>query len=111
VTGVAAFTGKKAFKTITSITSSAAITLFTAGWGNVLGLGVYVEGSGAILAEMQDGAAATAGTMVGGVSTVASATTGDVRGTYVPNAAPDAAKKYSLIMAVDDINNVGVTQA
>lgn len=53
-------TGKKAFKEITSITTSASITSATVGTGDVLGLPVYVGGAVDIVAELVDGADAVA---------------------------------------------------
>lgn len=50
-----AHTGKKAFKTITSITSSAAITGATVGWGDVLGLPVFLPHISHIYGELVDG--------------------------------------------------------
>lgn len=47
-------TGKKAFKKITSVTTSATVTSATIGTGDVLGLPVYVEKVGQILGELQD---------------------------------------------------------
>lgn len=52
----ASHTGKKAFKKITSVSSSASITSATIGTGDVLGLPVYVDKVARILAEKQDGA-------------------------------------------------------
>ena len=48
------------------------------------------------------GAAPTAGTIVAGVTTAggSTATTGDVRGTYDPNAACDGSKVFELILAL-----------
>lgn len=102
--------GKKAFKTVTSASFSADVTSATIGTGNVLGLPVFLPGTAYILKELQDGAAATAGTVVAGVSTAATATTGDVRGTYVPNATPDGAKVFDLILALGDPDYKGVAQ-
>lgn len=48
------FTGKKAFKKITSIATSANITSLTVGTGDVLGLPVFVGKVGQVLAELQD---------------------------------------------------------
>lgn len=48
-------TGKKAFKTVTGISSSADITSLTVGTGDVLGLPVRVGKAGQILAEYKDG--------------------------------------------------------
>lgn len=104
------FAGKKAFKTITKVSFSADVTGATVGTGNVLGLPIFLPGAAYILKEIQDGAAATAGTTVAGVSTAATATSGDVRGTYVPNATPDGAKVFVLLIAATDPNYKGVPQ-
>jgi hypothetical protein len=105
------FAGKKAFKTITHASFNADVTGATIGTGDVLGLPVFLAGAGRVLGEMQDGAKATAGTVVAGVATVpATATTGDVRGTYDPNAAADGSKVFELICAIDDPSFKGVAQ-
>jgi len=49
------FLGKKAFKEITSIATSANITSATFGTGDVLGLPIFVDKVGDIMVEMQDG--------------------------------------------------------
>jgi hypothetical protein len=104
--------GKKAFKTITDVSSSASITGLTVGTGDVLGLPVFVPGGGHVVAEMEDGANATAGTVVGGDLTAggATATTGDVRGTYDPNSAADGGKVFQLMVALPDPGYIGVDQ-
>ena len=98
-------TGKKAFARVTSATFSADVTAATIGTGNVLGLPIYLSGLGFVTRELQDGAAPTAGTVVAGVQTAggATATTGDVRGTYVPNATPDGSKSFQLEVLAPDI--------
>ena len=93
-------TGKKAFKTITDITVSTNITALTVGTGDVLGLPMFLGQLGEVLAELEDGAAATAGTVVAGVAGAATATTGDVRGTYDPNSAADGAAAFQLVCAL-----------
>lgn len=102
--------GKKAFKKITSVVPDTNITGATVGTGDVLGLPVFIEGTGYVLAEMEDGAAATAGTVVAGVRTTATATTGDVRGTYDPNSAADGSAAFALIAAIFDPKDRGVDQ-
>ena len=102
--------GKKAFKTITNVSTSADITSLTVGTGDVLGLPVHVPGAAYIFAELEDGAAATAGTIVAGVSTAATATTGDVRGTYDPNSAANGAKVFNLFAALPDPKYKGIAQ-
>ena len=106
-------TGKKAFARITGITSSASITLATVGTNNVLGLPTFLPGTGFVLRELQDDAAPTAGTIVAGVTTAggSTATTGDVRGTYTPNATPDGAKRFALICALLEPEFLGMAQA
>lgn len=48
-------TGKKAFKKVTDISSSANITSLTVGTGDVLGLPFFVGDAGQIVQELQDG--------------------------------------------------------
>lgn len=109
--GATAVPGKKAFKTITSVTSSATISNGAfLGTGDVLGLPCFLPSTGMVLKELQDGAAATAGTLVAGVQTTPTATTGDVRGTYDPNAACDGSKAFVLIAALADPDYKGVDQ-
>ena len=63
-----------------------------------------------MLAELEDGAAPSAGTFVAGVSTAATATSGDVRGTYDPNSAADGAAVFDIVIALPDPKYKGVTQ-
>lgn len=102
-------TGKKAFKTVTSVVPSANITGATVGTGVLLGLPIALKSAGQVLKENQDGATATAGTLAAAATAVATGTTGDVRGTYSPNSAPNGTRRYSLLVAVDDIEK-GVSQ-
>ena len=107
--GVAA--GKKAFSGSVAISiDAAAAGNVKIGWGNVLGLPVYLPNAVHILKELQDGAAPTAGTTVAGDQSFPSATTGDVRGTYVPNSAPDGTKAYGLLCALPDPGYLGADQ-
>lgn len=109
------FTGAKAFARITSITPSATITGATFGTGVVLGLPVFLPGTGAayILRELLDGATATAGTTVAGIRTNggSTATTGDVRGTYNPNSAPNGSRTYQLVLALSNPTDIGQAPA
>jgi len=50
------------------------------------------------------------GTLVAGVSAAATATTGDVRGTYTPATTPDGATAFDLIVATPDVKYLGVAQ-
>jgi len=102
--------GKKAFATVTDISSSANITGLTVGTGDVLGIPLFVESGVHVVGEIQDGAAATAGTVVGGATATATATTGDVRGTYDPNAAANGARVFELLAMVKSRAYLGVAQ-
>lgn len=106
------FTGKKAFKTVTSITFSAAVTGATVGTGDVIGLPVRLPSTGLVLRELENGATAVAGTLVAAqaTSTAATATTADVRGTYDPNSACDGSKGFKLICALGNPRDVGEAQ-
>lgn len=102
--------GKKAFKKVTSIVPSANITGATFGTGDVLGLPIRLPQKGLVVREMEDGAAPSAGTLLAAVDSAATATTGDVRGTYEPNSACDGAKAFSLLAYVPDPSDTGVDQ-
>jgi hypothetical protein len=102
--------GKKAFKTVTGISVSANVTSLTVGTGDVLGLPVFLPLKGLVYREMEDGALATAGTTLAGVTTLATATTGDVRGTYDPNSACNGSKAFQLLVALPDPSDRGVAQ-
>ncbi|MBO4228016.1 hypothetical protein [Bradyrhizobium neotropicale] len=104
------FTGKKAFASVTKVTVSADVTALTVGTGNVLGLPVALPQAGQVIGELQDGAKPTAGTITAAVTSAATATTGDVRGTYAPNATPDGSKAFQLIVAIPDPTDLGVAQ-
>lgn len=94
-------TGTKAFKTITSVTSSASITGATVGTGVAIGLPVRVDLNGLIVAKQQN--ATDAATFVPAVTTSpATGTTGDVRGTVTFAAAPNGTNSYAVLVKVAD---------
>ena len=103
-------TGKKAFKRVTGVTTSADITALTVGTGKVLGLPVFLPGSGYVVRELQNGSPPTAGATVAGDLTKATATTGDVRGTYAPNTNPNGSNSIQLLLMVDDVGFKGIPQ-
>ncbi|CAK0773576.1 conserved hypothetical protein [uncultured Gammaproteobacteria bacterium] len=103
-------TGKKAFKTVTSIVPNASITGATVGTGDVLGLPVFLPSTAFVVKELEDDAAPTGGTLVAGVVTAPSGTTGDVRGSYDPNSACNNAKGFRLVLTLADPTNKGLTQ-
>ncbi len=104
----------KAFKWVRSIAliavADAEANTVNLGTGDVLGLPMFMPSLDSAVLEFEDNASATAGTMLGGVLTEPSATTGDVRGTYDPNSACDGAKVFSLIVAVSDPKDIGLAQ-
>jgi hypothetical protein len=112
--GTTAVAGKKAFKTITAVSASATVTnsMFL-GTGDVLGLPVFLPGSGYVIKEMANGAAATAGTFVAGLRAAEGSTTtsADVRGTYDPNSACDGDIVFTLLLSLPDPGYRGVAQA
>lgn len=94
-------TGKKAFKTIISITPNANITGATFGSGSVLGLPNRVDASDLLAARFNN--AIDAGTFVPADTTAtATATTGDVYGTFAPAGTMDGAKVLSLLFVIAD---------
>jgi len=104
------FTGRKAFAEILSITAGSAITAATVGTGVVLGLPLFVETAGLLFRELTDGAVPTAGTLAVADTAVATALTGDVRGTYNPNLAPDGSRSYQLWFGLSEPAYRGPTQ-
>lgn len=109
--GTTAVPGKKAFKRITAVESSATIANgFFLGTGDVLGFPVFLPNAVNVLYDTEDGAVVTDGTFVAGVLTKPTATTGDVRGTYDPNSACDGSKRFSVVMLCDDPTYLGAPQ-
>lgn len=107
------FTGKKAFKTVTAVTFSADVTGATVGTGTVLGLSNRCAAGGFVQAKLNDNTAET-GTAVVGDATAASATTGDVRGTYAPSGTLNGSNRVRVLYAVkhgpDTADAFGVSQ-
>jgi len=84
-TGAVSVVGKKAFKNVDSITTSAAVAGITLnlGTGNVLGLPyAFIK----VDTEIVDGAIAAAGTFVPATTAAQTITSVDPRGTYTPAA-------------------------
>jgi hypothetical protein len=115
-------TGKKAFKTVTSVTSSASITAATVGTGNALGLPYTLQalydidaGPWSVVASTNVATAdATPTIAYADVTTPATQSTGDVRGTYTPTVTPDGAHnfviRYQVIALDTTVHAFGVTQ-
>jgi hypothetical protein len=125
VTGTVASTtvnGKKAFFQIRSITiSGSPVVTVAVGTTDILGSPVRITNAGYIARAGWDNTlAADAGTFVAAVTTAATTTSGDVRGTYVPSSAPDGAKRLVVGVLLPAIavgpqatrtGALGVTQA
>lgn len=107
--------GAKAFKTITKVTTddNTADTV-SVGWATVLGLPFRVGGAFDVLHAFTD-ETEEVGTVIGGDSEVATATTGDVRGTLDPGSAPDGSRHFRIWLKIHDASSeagaYGVEQA
>lgn len=100
--------GKKAFKFVESVEWAAtASRTIDVGWNDVLGLPFATREHGV---ELEDGVVATAGTFVTQATATATATTGDVRGTYDPNSACDGSKVFEVGLYTDRSKLHGVPQ-
>lgn len=125
ITSVAAATtnGKKAFYQISSVTvaGGGTTTAITVGTTDILGSPVRILDLGYIVhAGYNNTLADDAGTAVAAVTTTATTTTGDVRGTFVPASATDGIKRLVMTIALPAIavgpnatrtGAFGVTQA
>lgn len=109
--GTTAVNGKKAFFTITSVryTTNFAGNL-SVGTTDIMGLPIAVYGgAGYILKELSNGASVT-GTLVAAGTLTPTATSADVRGTYVVSSANDGTKAAQLIVWSQNPGDVGQTQ-
>lgn len=102
ITSVAAATtnGKKAFYQISGVTGAGgSVTAITIGTTKLLGLPVRVIDVGYIASAGWNGTLARdAGTFAAAVTTAATSSTGDVRGTYSPSGSPDGVAR--LVMGI-----------
>jgi hypothetical protein len=100
--GTTAVAGKKAFKTITNVAVSAALAgNLTVGNEDIFGLPYRVTDAGYILRSGWAGALADdAGTFVVADTATATATTGDVRGTYAPSSAANGTRRLVLALGM-----------
>ena len=122
--GATTVSGAKAFKYIASVTPVGTVgATVTVGTGDVFGFPIYsatyVIGTDADVAISWNGAAitSTTGYTAGVTTSPATATTGDVRGTYAVQSASDATKRLVITQSpsLANISSVtglfGVTQA
>lgn len=95
--------GKKAFKQVNSYQSSASMAgNLSIGNSKILGLPVFLPGAAYVIKEVQDGAVATAGAFVAGVSVKQTATSGDPKGTWTPNATLNGTIALELLVICGD---------
>jgi hypothetical protein len=96
--GTSTVNGKKAFKTVISVTANAAATgTVTVGNTDIIGLPYRVTDAGYLIRTGWAGALADdAGTFVAADTNTATATTGDVRGTYLPSSAPNGSRRLVI---------------
>jgi hypothetical protein len=110
-----AVAGKKAFKKVTRIAASKAIANSAfVGTGDVIGLPVFLpyNTAGLVIGDFENGTfdATLDGTLVAGVQTTPTATTGDVRGTYDPGVSMNGAVNIKLAVMLADPFYKGVNQ-
>ena len=98
--------GKKAFATVTGayIWGSGAAVAISLGVGKVLGIPFHLTYTPLVIKELQDGAVPTAGTFVAAVASTPTGTTGDVRGTWTPNATLDGTIALAVLVAVTNFD-------
>jgi hypothetical protein len=116
-----AVTGKKAFWQISGVTIAGSATAVVVGTSDVLGIAVRVFNAAYIVSVKSNNALAQdAGTFVAADTATATATTGDVRGTYVPATASDGIVRTVMTISLPAIavgpnatrvGALGVTQA
>lgn len=98
------FTGKKAFKTVTSVTETvaadASANSIITGTGLVFGLQTKLAVASAVK-EVAAGSVVTNGTF----AVASSASTDDPRGTYSPNTAANGSNDYTVYFISDDPEN------
>ena len=112
--GTTAVTGQKAFKTVTRVAISAALTgNGSVGSTDVFGFPFRANTRNYVLTAW-NGAFVTTGTFAAADATVATTTTNDVRGTYAVPDAADGSKRLTLWMFIFDDDTqtglYGVTQ-
>lgn len=108
ITGVssAVASGKKAFKFVTSITPAGTInsTAVTVGTGDVFGFPIRIDTIGYIGIDY-NASLVTANTgFTAAVTTAASSTTGDVRGTYALQTASNNTRRLQMFASLSPVN-------
>ena len=104
-------TGKKAWLYIVSITpSAAAASTVSVGTADLFGLPFYIsDRTFALSVQWNNTLAKDTGTLTVGVTTTASATTGDVRGTYVPSTGASDGVKQLVFTQIISSAQIGAS--
>ena len=91
--------GKKSFARIDQlyVWGTGTIYAFSIGFGKTFGLPISLVQTALVLKELQNGAIPTAGTFVAADYSTPTATTGDVRGTWTPNATLDGTIALAIL--------------
>lgn len=98
--------GLKAFKTVSRVAMNAACTgNITAGSGDKFGIPYRINKKGSMQAFWDATWNNGSGTTTIGSTATATATTGDVRGTYLPATASDGARTLALWVYMDDVDS------
>lgn len=106
LTGTTTVQGLKAFKTVSQVAVSAAtVGALIVGSGDKFGVPYRINKKGSLQAfwdaTWNDGS----GTTTLAVTSTATATTGDVRGTYLPATASDGTRTLALWVYMDDVDS------
>ncbi len=104
--------GRKAhYHNIVVVASGPSVGAVQIGWGPEIGLPCFVPSSAVILKELQDGVEVeTPGVILFGDESAASATSGDVRGTYESEVTPDGNRSFGLLCCLPDPGYLGADQ-
>lgn len=105
LTGTSNASSLKAFKTITRVAMSAStVGNVSAGTGDKFGIPYRINKKGSLQAYWDATWNNASGTTTIGSSATATATTGDVRGTYLPATASDGIRTLALWVYADDVD-------
>jgi hypothetical protein len=101
--------GVKAWKYITSITPAGTLSgsAITIGTGNIFGLPLRADFAGQVIVNYNNTILTALTTFVAAVTSTASATTGDVRGTIGVPSAPDGTKRL-VVYSLPSVSNLSL---
>lgn len=106
LSGLSTVSGLKALKSVSRVAISAAtVGNITAGTGDKFGLPYRINKVGSLQSFWDATWNNGSGTTTVAVTTTATATTGDVRGTYLPATASDGTRTLALWIYMDDVDS------